>query len=178
MAIYTVYNQKDIKEVFDKVSEMLGDKNLKAGYVITVDKDNKNKTIWQIKTFYSLLNSYYESQCSSASSLEELKLYYKDKIGLVVKKQIGNGISLQGREILNQILDISGLPMSAKDKTLLEEMASGTVLEVISFADATKGQMSDAIKLILEDIDVSGASSYAPCQRILEGLMNNINDWM
>jgi hypothetical protein len=169
MAVCMVYSSRDVKDVFEKALA-IGEKELKNGYVVTVEKDAKGKTIWQLRTFYALLHAYFESGCSSFSTEEELKIHYKTRIGLARRKRIV-GLSPESKNMVKQALEF--LPLPSKEKTLLEDTLDGNALEIVSFRDATASQMSQAINIIIEDVNSSGASTYPKCQDILEGLIQN-----
>jgi hypothetical protein len=170
MSVFTVYTSNDLDKTFDVLKSSF--KDSKVGYVLSFEKETQQHTVWQLRTFYGLLNAFVKSGMSSFKTEEEAKEYYKRKIGLIHIANVG-GLSEDGKFILREALDI--LPMSTKDQDALEKMMGGNVETIGSLSDATKDQMTEAIQLLIDDVMSAGADSDSKINKILEGMLWNNN---
>jgi hypothetical protein len=170
MAVFTVYTSDDLGKTFDALRSSF--KDSKDGYVLSFEKEGRQHTVWQLRTFYGLLGAFVKSGMSSFKTEEEAKEHYKRKIGLIHVTNIG-GLSEEGKHVLREALDI--LPMQTKDQDALEKMMEGNVETIGSLSDATKDQMTEAIQLLIGDAMSAGAESDDKINKILEGIMRNGN---
>jgi hypothetical protein len=170
MSVFTVYTSNDLDKTLDVIKSSF--KDSKVGYILSFEKETQQHTVWQLRSFYGLLNAFVKSGMSSFKTEEEAKEHSKRKIGLIKITNIG-GLSEEGKYVLREALDI--LPMQTKDQDALEKMMNGNVETIGSLSDATKDQMTEAIQLLIEDVMSAGAESDDKINKILEGIMRNGN---
>ncbi len=119
----------------------------------------KAKTLKQLNTFYSLATEFFTSGCSSFESLENLKDYYKNQIGLIRYYIYFNGekqVKTQDR------LDIP------------KEYKRHAIKVLGSLANAKRKQLTDAIKILIAEMINSGVNTKG-FERIMKGLEGEYN---
>jgi len=165
MKNFEIKSIKDFKEfekyLEEKRVELLRNNGLLKPYVISVQDWQEFKTQQQNKAFHKMLNLYYISGCHSqdVKSLDDLKAYYKHKIGLIDYYLFYNGKKIKRVD-------------SKKDiPSYIKRNACRIILK--SWSQATKEQAIEAIELLKTDMINSQvlSSKYG---KEFENLLNNL----
>lgn len=157
-----------LSEVRTRLLEMLQDKDTMFIDICTPEQE---KTARQNKTFHSLIDCFWESDCSSFESKNDMKWHYKDFIGLIEKTYIDPHLTEETKQMLWKAIKI--LPLEAEQKTRVCSLLKGEVYKEHSWAEARKENATKAINQILDDMDfanVIDSKRSKKYQEILGGL--------
>lgn len=144
-------------------------------YVDFLDK-KQYKSSKQNKTFHALLDCFWKSGCSSFISKDEMRFYYKRAVGLIDMVFDNSNISQSTKDMVWKALKI--LPIETTQRIEIINLLKGKVIKERSWSIATKEQATEAIDMILHDMDMSGVSGSIEGKHydeILEGL--NADNW-
>ncbi|PNX49864.1 MAG: hypothetical protein BV457_00055 [Thermoplasmata archaeon M9B1D] len=125
-------------------------------FVVIIKSIEAWKTNKQNKCFHSLLNLFFRSGCFSqqANNVDELKNYYKNKIGLIKCYLYFNGEKMIKVKEKNEIP--AHYPQRARFKIL------------DSWSNATKKQARDGIDLLIAEMKMSGIEQTSYCKEFNE----------
>lgn len=157
----------------NKLSELLSGQ--KEVYVDFLTKQ-QYKSSKQNKTFHALLDCFWKSGCSSFVSKDEMRFYYKRAVGLIDMVFDNSNISEDTKEMLWKAIKI--LPLETTQQLEVINLLKGKVVKERSWSIATKKQATDAVDMILHDMDMAGVSGSAEGKHydeILEGM--NADKW-
>lgn len=156
-----------------KLSELLSEQ--KEVYVDFLTKQ-QYKSSKQNKTFHALLDCFWKSGCSSFISKDEMRFYYKRSVGLIDMVYDNSNILEETKEMIWEAIKI--LPLETTQKIAVINLLKGKVIKERSWSVATKKQATDAVDMILRDMDmagVSGSEEGKHYDEILEGM--NADNW-
>lgn len=164
---------ESIKEIGQELEKVLSDS--REVYVDFLTKQ-QYKSSKQNKTFHALLDCFWKSGCSSFASKDEMRFYYKRAVGLIDMVFDNSNISEDTKEMLWKAIKI--LPLETTQKLEVINLLKGKVVKERSWSIATKKQATDAVDMILHDMDMAGVSGSAEGKHydeILEGM--NADKW-
>ena len=173
--IYVAKNNlgESIKEIGQELEKVLSDS--REVYVDFLTKQ-QYKSSKQNKTFHALLDCFWKSGCSSFVSKDEMRFYYKRAVGLIDMVFDNSNISEETKEMVWKAIKI--LPLETTQKLQVINLLKGKVIKERSWSIATKKQATDAVDMILRDMDMAGVSGSAEGKHydeILEGM--NADNW-
>lgn len=148
----------------------------KEFYIDILDK-KQYKSQKQNKTFHSLLDCFWSSGCSSFMNKDEMRFYYKRSVGLIDMLYDNSNISEETKEMLWKAIKL--LPLETTQRIEVVGLLKGKVVKERSWSIATKKQATQAIDMILHDMDESGVitSSQGKHYEEILGGMNADNWW-
>lgn len=165
--------KESIKEIGQELEKVLSDS--REVYVDFLTKQ-QYKSSKQNKTFHALLDCFWKSGCSSFASKDEMRFYYKRAVGLIDMVFDNSNISEDTKEMLWKAIKI--LPLETTQQLEVINLLKGKVIKERSWSIATKKQATDAVDMILRDMDMAGVSGSAEGKHydeILEGM--NADNW-
>lgn len=165
--------EEKMTEVREKIENILSEE--KEVYVDFLTKQ-QYKSSKQNKTFHALLDCFWKSGCSSFASKDEMRFYYKRAVGLIDMVFDNSNISEETKEMLWKAIKI--LPLETTQQLEVINLLKGKVIKERSWSIATKKQATDAVDMILRDMDMAGVSGSAEGKHydeILEGM--NADNW-
>lgn len=130
----------------------------------------------QNNTFHALLDCFWESGCSSFVSQNEMRFYYKRSVGLIQTLYDNSNLEQETKNMIWQAVKL--LPLSNTQLIEVTNLLKGKVVKEMSWSIATKKQATEAIDMILHDMDESGvitSSEGKHYEEILEGM--NADNW-
>ena len=160
--------EQSFSEVREKIESFLSDE--KEVYVDLLTKQ-QYKNAKQNKTFHALLDCFWKSGCSSFMSKDEMRFYYKRSVGLIDMVFDNSNISEDTKNMLWKAIKL--LPLENTQQIEVINLLRGKVIKERSWSIATKKQATEAIDMILHDMDmagVSGSSEGKHYEEILEGM--------
>lgn len=164
---------EEISNIKSKLSELLSEQ--KEVYVDFLTKQ-QYKSSKQNKTFHALLDCFWKSGCSSFISKDEMRFYYKRAVGLIDMVYDNSNILEETKEMIWKAIKL--LPLETTQKIAVINLLKGKVIKERSWSVATKKQATDAVDMILRDMDmagVSGSEEGKHYDEILEGM--NADNW-
>lgn len=166
----------------EKLSDVTGEVNriLEEETIVYVDflTQTQYKSRKQNNTFHSLLDCFWDSGCSSFVSKNEMRFYYKRSVGLVQTLYDNSNIEQETKNMVWKALQL--LPISNTQLLEVTNLLKGKVVKEMSWSAASKKQATQAIDMILHDMNESGvvtSSQGKKYEEILEG-MNADNWWV
>lgn len=165
--------EEKLSEARTAIEPMLKEENIVYIDFLT-QKQYKNAK--QNKTFHALLDCFWKSGCSSFSSKNEMRFYYKRSIGLVEMVYDNSNLEQETKYMIWQAVKI--LPLSNTQLIEVTNLLRGKVVKEMSWSVATKKQATEAIDMILHDMDESGvigSKEGKHYEEILEGM--NADNW-
>ena len=165
--------EEKLPEVREKIEAILSEE--KEVYVDFLTKQ-QYKNAKQNKTFHALLDCFWKSGCSSFMSKDEMRFYYKRSVGLIDMVYDNSNISESTKEMLWKAIKL--LPLETTQQIEVINLLRGKVVKERSWSIATKKQATEAIDMILHDMDMSGvvtSSEGKHYEEILEGM--NADNW-
>ena len=164
---------EETSNIKSKLSELLSEQ--KEVYVEFLTKQ-QYKSSKQNKTFHALLDCFWKSGCSSFISKDEMRFYYKRAVGLIDMVYDNSNILEETKAMIWEAIKI--LPLETTQKIAVINLLKGKVIKERSWSVATKKQATDAVDMILRDMDmagVSGSEEGKHYDEILEGM--NADNW-
>ena len=164
---------EETSNIKSKLSELLSEQ--KEVYVDFLTKQ-QYKSSKQNKTFHALLDCFWKSGCSSFISKDEMRFYYKRAVGLIDMVYDNSNILEETKEMIWKAIKL--LPLETTQKIAVINLLKGKVIKERSWSVATKKQATDAVDMILRDMDragVSGSEEGKHYDEILEGM--NADNW-
>ena len=143
---------------------------------IEKNEDGTDKNAKQNKTFHALLDCFWKSGCSSFSSKNEMRFYYKRSIGLIEMVYDNSNLEQETKNMIWQAVKL--LPLSNTQLIEVTNLLRGKVVKEMSWSVASKKQATEAIDMILHDMDESGvigSKEGKHYEEILEGM--NADNW-
>lgn len=162
-----------LPEIQEKIESTLSEE--KEVYVDFLTK-KQYKNAKQNKTFHALLDCFWKSGCSSFMSKDEMRFYYKRSVGLIDMVFDNSNIREDTKEMLWKAIKI--LPLETTQQIEVINLLKGKVIKERSWSIATKKQATEAIDMILHDMDMAGVSGSIEGKHydeILEGM--NADNW-
>lgn len=164
----------------EKLSEVTGEVNriLDEETIVYVDflTQKQYKSRKQNNTFHALLDCFWKSGCSSFVSQNEMRFYYKRSVGLIQTLYDNSNLEQETKNMIWQAVKL--LPLSNTQLIEVTNLLKGKVVKEMSWSIATKKQATEAIDMILHDMDESGvitSSEGKHYEEILEGM--NADSW-
>lgn len=160
--------EEKLPEVREKIDAILSEE--KEVYVDFLTKQ-QYKNAKQNKTFHALLDCFWNSGCSSFMSKDEMRFYYKRSVGLIDMLYDNSNISEETKEMLWKAIKL--LPLETTQRLEVVNLLKGKVVKERSWSIATKKQATQAIDMILHDMDAAGVISSGEgkhYEEILEGM--------
>ena len=130
----------------------------------------------QNNTFHALLDCFWKSGCSSFSSKNEMRFFYKRSVGLIEMVFDNSNLEESTKYMLWEAVKL--LPLSTTQLLEVTNLLKGKVVKEMSWSVASKKQATDAIDMILHDMDESGVITSKEgkhYEEILEGM--NADNW-
>lgn len=146
--------EERLSEVRTRLLEMLEVDDTAFVDFLTPEQEKSAK---QNRTFYSLLDCFWKSDCSSFESKEEMKFYYKRMIGLIEVAYCNFGLTEKTKTMVWEALKV--LPLEPGQRSLVIDLLKGRVLKAHSWSEAKKEKATEAINQILDDMDNAGVIS-------------------
>jgi hypothetical protein len=128
-------------------------------YYLHLRDEIKYKTKQQNKLFHSLLQAFWESNCSSFLSYDELRNHYKRLAGLIELKYI-NPLSQETKAMLWKAIKI--LPIEEKEKLKIYDLLKGKMEYCRSWSEVSNDNATFAIQQLRNDCIRSGAYNSSP----------------
>lgn len=164
---------EETSNIKNKLSELISEQ--KEVYVDFLTKQ-QYKSSKQNKTFHALLDCFWKSGCSSFISKDEMRFYYKRAVGLIDMVYDNSNILEETKEMIWEAIKL--LPLETTQKIAVINLLKGKVIKERSWSVATKKQATDAVDMILRDMNmagVSGSEEGKHYDEILEGM--NADNW-
>ena len=161
------------EEVMQKIKDFLTEHREVYIELLTSTQYKSRK---QNNTFHSLLDCFWNSGCSSFLSKDEMRFNYKRAVGLIDMLFDNSNISQETKDMVWKALKI--LPLETTQRLEVINLLRGKVVKERSWSIATKKQATEAIDMILHDMDESGVISSKEgkhYEEILEGM--NADKW-
>lgn len=154
------------------IPELTREISRKAGnYInIIIMSDEQLKSNKQNNLFHGLLQCFFDSDCSSFESLEDMRNHYKEIAGLI-KRIKDNSLKKETKKVLWNALKFLPIPKDEKDKIC--HFLKGYKEKELSWSEATKDQAKYTLDRILKDMDLSGVIGSKmgnKYQEILKGI--------
>lgn len=162
-----------LSEIEEELNRVLEDESIVYADFIT-NKQYKSRK--QNNTFHALLDCFWKSGCSSFISKDEMRFYYKRAVGLIDMVYDNSNILEETKEMIWKAIKL--LPLETTQKLAVINLLKGKVIKERSWSVATKKQATDAVDMILRDMDmagVSGSEEGKHYDEILEGM--NADNW-
>jgi hypothetical protein len=164
----------------EKLSDVTGEVNriLDEETIVYVDflTQKQYKSRKQNSTFHALLDCFWNSGCSSFLSKSQMRFYYKKSVGLVDVVYDNSNLEYKTKQMLWKASKL--LPLSNTQLLEVIDLLKGKVVKERSWSEATKEKASEAIDMILHDMDESGvitSNEGKHYEEILEGM--NADNW-
>ena len=164
----------------EKLSDVTGELNriLEEETIVYVDFLTKKqyKSRKQNNTFHALLDCFWKSGCSSFFSKDQMRFYYKRAIGLIDVVYDNSNLEHETKEMLWKAAKL--LPLPNTQLVEIIDLLKGKVIKERSWSEATKEKATEAINMILHDMDESGVITSKEgkhYEEILEGM--NADNW-
>lgn len=164
----------------EKLSDVSGEVNrvLDKETIVYIDilTQKQYKSRKQNNTFHALLDCFWDSGCSSFLSKSQMRFYYKKSIGLVDVVYDNSNLEHETKQMLWKAAKL--LPLSNTQLLEVIDLLKGKVVKERSWSEATKEKATEAIDMILHDMDESGVISSKEgkhYEEILEGM--NADNW-
>ena len=165
--------EEKLPEIREKIETVLSEE--KEVYVDFLTKQ-QYKSRKQNNTFHALLGCFWKSGCSSFVSQNEMRFYYKRSVGLIQTLYDNSNLEQETKNMIWKAVKL--LPISATQMLEVTNLLKGKVVKEISWSMASKKQATEAIDMILRDMDmtgVSGSEEGKHYDEILEGM--NADNW-
>lgn len=165
--------EEKLPEIREKIETVLSEE--KEVYVDFLTKQ-QYKSSKQNKTFHALLDCFWKSGCSSFISKDEMRFHYKRSVGLIDMAYDNSNLLKKTKEMIWKAIML--LPIETTQKIAVINLLKGKVIKERSWSVATKKQATDAVDMILRDMDmagVSGSEEGKHYDEILEGM--NADNW-
>ena len=130
----------------------------------------------QNNTFHALLDCFWKSGCSSFVSQNEMRFYYKRSVGLIQTVYDNSNLEQDTKNMIWKAVKL--LPISTTQMLEVTNLLKGKVVKEMSWSIASKKQATEAIDMILHDMDESGVITSKEgkhYEEILEGM--NADNW-
>lgn len=111
----------------------------------------------QNNTFHALLSCFWKSGCSSFSSQNEMRFFYKRSVGLIEMVYDNSNLEQSTKYMLWEAVKL--LPISNTQMLEVASLLKGKVIKEMSWSVASKKQATEAIDMILHDMDEAGIIS-------------------
>ena len=175
MICITKYNiDQRFEELKSEILARLEDE--KELYIDILDK-KQYKSRKQNNTFHSLLDCFWNSGCSSFMSKDDMRFFYKRSVGLIDMLFDNSNISEETKEMLWKAIKL--LPLETTQRIEVINLLRGKIVKERSWSIATKKQATQAIDMILHDMNESGVITSSQGKKYEEilGGMNADNWW-
>lgn len=164
---------ENLSEVTGEVNRILDEESIVYVDFLTQKQYKSRK---QNNTFYALLDCFWKSGCSSFVSQNEMRFYYKRSVGLIQTLYDNSNLEQETKNMIWQAVKL--LPLSNTQLIEVTNLLKGKVVKEMSWSIATKKQATEAIDMILHDMDEAGvitSSEGKHYEEILEGM--NADNW-
>jgi hypothetical protein len=164
--------KKAVEEIIDDLTEPYPPYNTYKDkiYYLAIQEEEKYKTDRQNKLFHALLQAYWESNCSSFLSYDDLRNHYKRFAGLIELKYI-NSLPQETKKILYKGIKL--LPIDDKEKEKAYDLLKGRMEYCRSWAEVSKDKATFAIQQLINDCIQSGA--YGGSSKV-KSIIDEIDD--
>ena len=165
--------EEKLSEARTAINSMLDEETIVYVELLTPTQYKSRK---QNNTFHALLDCFWKSGCSSFFSKNQMRFYYKRAIGLVEVVYDNSNLEHETKEMLWKAAKL--LPMSNTQLVEVIDLLKGKVVKERSWSEATKEKATEAIDMILHDMDEAGVISSKEgkhYEKILEGM--NADNW-
>ena len=139
-------------------------------YVVSFTELKKFKTLKQNKTFWSLIDCFWQSSCSSFYTYDEMKEYYYRIAGLIEVKT-KNILKEETRRMLFEAIKV--LPLEFTEKQRVWQFLKGEYERHLSWSIVKKSKAILAIDSLLKHMDESnviGSKMGKKYEEILIGM--------
>lgn len=162
-----------LSEIEEELNRFLEDESIVYVDFLTKKQYKSRK---QNNTFHALLDCFWKSGCSSFFSKDQMRFYYKRAIGLIDVVYDNSNLEHETKEMLWKAAKL--LPLSNTQLLEVIDLLKGKVIKERSWSEATKEKATEAIDMILHDMDESGVITSKEgkhYEEILEGM--NADNW-
>lgn len=157
-----------LSEIEEELNRVLEDESIVYVDFLTKKQYKSRK---QNNTFHALLDCFWKSGCSSFFSKSQMRFYYKRSIGLIDVVYDNYNLEHETKEMLWKAAKL--LPLSNTQLLEVIDLLKGKVIKERSWSEATKEKATEAIDMILHDMDESGVITSKEgkhYEEILEGM--------
>lgn len=162
-----------LSEARTAIESMLDEETIVYVELLTPTQYKSRK---QNSTFHALLDCFWNSGCSSFSSKREMRFYYKRSVGLIEMVFDNSNLEQSTKYMIWEAVKL--LPISNTQMLEVTNLLKGKVIKEMSWSVASKKQATEAIDMILHDMDESGVITSKEgkhYEEILEGM--NADNW-
>ena len=156
----------------EKIKEWTGvDIEDDFGYIEVVS-EKQFKTRQQSNTFHALLNCFWKSGCSSFTSYDKMRDYYK-RIAHLCEIEFENYLDEESKQMIWKAIKI--LPLTSEMRQEAIELLKGRILKWHSFSECSKEMAEIAISQLIEDMwkaRVDDSPMAKKFKEILDGFKN------
>lgn len=165
--------EEKLSEARTAIESMLDEESIVYVELLTPTQYKSRK---QNNTFHALLECFWKSHCSSFSSYNEMRFYYKRAVGLIEMVFDNSNLEQSTKYMIWEAVKL--LPLSNTQMLEVTNLLKGKVVKEMSWSVASKKQATQAIDMILHDMDESrviSSSQGKKYEEILEGM--NADNW-